>query len=470
MANDRTSDTDTICAISTPAGSGGIAVIRISGPGAIPTVSRIWQGAALDAAPSHTAHLGNIMGTDGETLDRGLATVFRAPRTFTGEDVVELSVHGSPYIQQQLILSLTAAGCRTAEPGEFTRRAFVNGRLDLAEAEAVADIIAASSRTAHRLALRQLRGELSHRVDQLRESLVHIASMLELELDFSEEDVAFADRAQLRTLADAICSSVDKLAGTFATGDALRRGVPVAIIGRPNVGKSHLLNTLLDTDRAIVSDIPGTTRDTVEDTAEIGGTLFRFIDTAGLRQTDDPVESLGIRRTIDKTRSARIILWVIAADHIEEVDIMDAYNDITVHLQPESTLIAVINKADLVPGREAEITARLTTLTGCSHIVVISAKTGAGTDNLRRTIASAALPDSENEDENIIIANARHYSALTEAAASLRRVIDGLDHGQYTDLIAQDLREALHHLSAITGAITTDTLLQTIFSKFCVGK
>lgn len=279
--------TDTICAISTPPGRGGIAVARVSGPASIAIANAVWKGASLADAKSHTVHLGTITRPDGTALDQAVATVFRNPRSFTGEDVVEISVHGSTFIQQELLHLLVASGARMAEPGEFTRRAFVNGRLDLAEAEAVADLIASSSRAAHRLAISQLQGRFSANIDSLRQQLLDLAVLLELELDFSEEDVTFADRAKLRELAADIQSMVTRMASTFSSGQALRDGIPVAIIGRPNVGKSRLLNTLLDTDRAIVSDIPGTTRDTIEDTIDIDGHTFRFIDTAGIRTTDD---------------------------------------------------------------------------------------------------------------------------------------------------------------------------------------
>jgi len=469
VENNIYSNSDTICAISTPQGVGGIAVIRVSGPDAIKNVNKIWRGKALDTVESHTAHLGKINGTDNTILDQGVATVFRAPRTFTGEDVVELSVHGSTYIQQQLLATLTAAGCRMAMPGEFTRRAFTNGRLDLTEAEAVADIIAASSRAAHDLAISQLRGDLSKHIDTLRDQLMHIASMLELELDFSEEDVTFADRDTLTRLATDICRRVDNMASTFATGDALRRGVPVAIVGRPNAGKSCLLNALLDSDRAIVSDIPGTTRDTVEETIDLNGITFRFIDTAGLRHTEDPVETLGIQRTLDKTRTARVVLWLIDPAALDTHDIEKNLSEITETLGDGTDLIAILNKTDTLAVPETQLERLSRRLPPNTPTVAISAKHHHGIDRLRAILAEKfTLPLSDSE--NLIVANARHHQALTEAATSLRRVLDGLATGQYTDLIAQDLRESIHHLSTITGTITTDAVLESIFTNFCIGK
>lgn len=448
---------------------GGIAVIRISGPQAIDIVGRLWHGKKLDTIATHTAHLGRIDGPDSEILDQGVATVFRAPNTFTGEDTVELSVHGSPYIQQQLLAALVNTGCRIAGPGEFTRRAFANGRLDLTEAEAVADIIAASSRAAHNLAVSQLRGDLSRSIDALRDSLVHIASMLELELDFSEEDVSFADRDLLTRLATDICDKVDSMASTFATGDALRRGVPVAIIGRPNVGKSCLLNALLGTDRAIVSDIPGTTRDTVEDTIDINGITFRFIDTAGLRHTDDPVETIGIQRAIDKARTARIILWLVTPDNIGTDDFEENLREITATISDDTRLIAVLNKIDLDSAPDVTLAHLVSALPQNVTALPVSARLNKGIDTLRVTL-SATITAGLDSGENLIVANVRHYHALRDASVALRRVLSGLATAQYTDLIAQDLREAIHHLSTITGSITTDNILDSIFEHFCIGK
>ena len=446
---------DTICAVSTPPGCGGIAVVRVSGPDALAVVDRLWSGATLADVKTHTAHLGTVSTPDGEPLDQAVATVFRGPRSFTGQDTVEISVHGSVYIQQQLLQSLVAAGARMAEPGEFTRRAFVNGRLDLAEAEAVADMIASTSRAAHRLAISQLQGRFSSHISDLHDRLLTLASLLELELDFSEEDVTFADRQKLRELALEVKATVDRLASTFSSGQALREGIPVTILGEPNVGKSRLLNALLDADRAIVSDIPGTTRDTVEDTMEIQGTLYRFIDTAGLRATDDPVERLGIARALDKAARAHIVLWVTTAQSPAtpqtEAQIRQA-------MPADSTLLKIINKIDLAdPGSQP------------SDAIPTSALTGAGIDRLKseiHRITTAELP----ADESMIVTNARHHAALRSASQALDDLLAGLDNGLTPDLLAEHLRVSIAHLASITGNITSTQILNTIFSRFCIGK
>lgn len=452
---ERTIDSSTICAVSTPPGRGGIAVVRLSGPAAIGIAQAIWKGKPLESVATHTVHLGTLH-HDGAVIDRAVATVFRGPGSFTGEDVVELSVHGSTYIQSQVVEALCRAGARVAEPGEFTRRAFTNGRLDLAQAEAVADIIAASSRSAHRLAVSQLNGVFSRTIDDMRERLLRLASLLELELDFSEEDVAFADRTQLTSLTDEVLTAVETLADSFRSGCALRNGIPVAIVGEPNAGKSSLLNALLRRDRAIVSDIPGTTRDTIEETADIGPYTFRFIDTAGLRDTSDPIERFGIDRAIDGASSADIILWLIPADASPTLteEIRSRLRQV---VQPHATLLTIRSKSDLAatPTADMEISTRLP----------------ATIDTLRQSLVDiAAEIVGGADDESPVVSNARHHSALTAAAAALRRVQTGLTDGTYTDLVAQDLRHALHHLATITGAITPPDLLQSIFSTFCIGK
>ncbi len=445
----------TICAISTAPGTGGIAVARISGPEAIAIADKVWQGKPLANAATHTAHLGTIIDpADGSALDTGVATVFRGPRSFTGEDVVELSVHGSPWIQRELINLLIRQGARLAEPGEFSRRAFASGRMDLAEVEAVADMIAASSRAAHRIAMSHMRGDFSRRLSSLRDSLIELCALLELELDFSEEDVEFADRSRLIALAKDIHTTVDTMARSFSTGNAIKNGIQVAIVGATNAGKSTLLNRLLGDDKAIVSPIHGTTRDTIEDTVEIGGRLYRFIDTAGLRHTTDPIETIGINRSVAAIGRANLIIWVI--------DPTAAPDTKTPRHFPDGVpVIAVVNKADLsrseVPDfSQATATVRLSALTDTSLAPL--------TDTIVR------LTETDTTPADMMVTNARHYQALTDAAASTARAISALADNIPADFVAQDLRETIHHLSTITGSITTPDLLSHIFSHFCIGK
>lgn len=465
-------DSDTICAVSTAPGRGGIAVVRISGPDTVSITDKIWHGKKLADMASHTAHLGTIVDPSlpDEPLDTAVATLFRSPRSFTGEDVVEISVHGSQWIQRELVNLLVRQGCRVAQPGEFTRRAFANGRLDLAQAEAVADVIASSSRSAHRLAASQMRGDFSRHIDSLREKLIEIASLLELELDFSEEDVEFASRQHLLDLAQKLHSDIGRLAATFSTGSALKEGVPVAIVGEPNAGKSTLLNALLHESRAIVSDIPGTTRDTIEDTIEIDGVLYRFIDTAGLRDTDDCIENLGIERSFDAIVRARIVVWLVTPD-MDSAQFQALRKEIGNHLSGESTLLTVINKIDTVSSAGLPPAPLLAAIKDKSETepLMISASTGQNIAALTDAL-HAASGASQTEEADLIVTNARHYEALTHAHSSLQRVIEGLNVNLSGDFIAQDLRETIHHLSAITGAITTTDLLTTIFQKFCIGK
>lgn len=459
---------DTICAISTPAGTGGIATIRISGSRAFDCVMKSWKGADLRNAKSHTLHLGRIVYPDGETLDEVVAGIFRSPNTFTGEDVIELSCHGSVWIQQQLTALLISNGCRAAEGGEFTRRAFMNGRLDLSQAEAIADVIASSSRASHRIAVTQMRGGFSKMLSTLREQLLEFVSLMELELDFSEEEVEFADRSRLILLASDIEAKITRLADSFAVGNAIKNGFPVAIVGEPNAGKSTLLNRLLHDDKALVSDIRGTTRDVIEDTIQLGGLTFRFIDTAGIRQTTDTIETMGIERTFRKLGEASIILWMI--DGTQPVgNIRTVAHDVL----PKSDgkrLVAVINKIDrLTPGQIEDINREIRQTAPDATPMSISAKQDIGVDRLEQTLIEAAsIPD--NDPAAIVVTNARHFDALTHAAEAIRRTIDGLRQGISGDFVSQDIRECMHYLGEITGEITTHEVLGSIFSRFCIGK
>lgn len=458
MEQNQITTNQTIVAISTPPGTGGIAVIRISGPDAIKIADKAWRGKRLYDLKPRSASLGNIIWEDGKTLDQAVATVFRAPASFTGEDVVELSVHGSRWIQKEVIALLIRHGARTAEPGEFTQRAFLNNRIDLAQAEGVADLIASSSKAAHRLAIAQTQGLFSNELDSLRTKLIEFASLLELELDFSEEDVEFADRANLLQLSETILNKIRRLANTFSTGNALKEGIPVVIAGIPNAGKSSLLNLMLGTDKAIVTNVPGTTRDIIEDTAEINGILYRFADTAGLRETSDIVETIGIDRAMKKMQHAAIIIWIIdpsapIPQQLKKINDFKTSN-------PDSKIIALVNKSDLFPSSSQTIV---------EEAISISAKTGAGYSQLIETLHRLATEEI-SEDTDIIVTNARHFEALTQGAKSLERATEAIKAGISADFIAMDIREALHHLSSITGAVTTPDLLTSIFSRFCIGK
>ncbi len=465
--NTKHSD-DTICAISTPAGMGGIAVIRISGDKAIETVMKSWKGTDLTKVPSHTLHLGRIVDADGEILDEVVAAIFRGPHSFTGEDVVELSCHGSLWIQQQLVALLIDNGCRAAEGGEFTRRAFMNGRMDLSQAEAVADVIASSSRASHRIAVSQMRGGFSRMLTSLREQLLEFVSLMELELDFSEEDVEFADRTRLIALAEHIESVIGTLAESFAVGNAIKNGFPVAIVGETNAGKSTLLNRLLHDDKALVSDIRGTTRDVIEDTINLGGLTFRFIDTAGIRETTDTIESMGIERTFKKLDEATIVLWMI--DGTQPADNIRALAPEIVERTEGKHLIAVLNKIDcLTNSQRAALHQVIAEVAPQADIAEISAKQDIAVNELeQRLIAAANLP--ENDPNAVVVTNARHYDALCKAREAIIRSLDGLRSGLSGDFVSQDIRECMHYLGEITGEITTNELLGSIFSRFCIGK
>ena len=464
----KTYGEDTICAISTPAGTGGIAVIRISGSKAIETVMKSWRGADLRKAATHTAHFGTIVYPDGETLDEVVATVFRCPHSFTGEDTVELSCHGSQWIQSQLVAQMIGNGCRAAEGGEFTRRAFMNGKIDLSQAEAIADVIASSSRASHRIAVSQMRGGFSAMLAGLREQLLEFVSLMELELDFSEEDVEFADRTRLIDLAKHIDSVITTLADSFSVGNAIKNGVPVAIVGETNAGKSTLLNRLLHDDKAIVSDIRGTTRDAIEDTINLGGITFRFIDTAGIRDTSDKIESIGIDRTFQKIDNASIILWMIDGTQATG-NIRETAEKIMPHCQGKQ-LIAVINKSDKLDNNTIQaIQSEISNISDRIRTITISAKNDIAVDRLEQMLVeSAGIP--ENDPNAVVVTNARHYDALCHAQEAICRAIDGLQSGLSGDFVSQDIRECMHYLGEITGEITTHEILGSIFSRFCIGK
>ena len=456
------SDHDTIVAPATAPG-GAIAVIRVSGAKALTLCDRIFRGRTplAEAAP-YTVHYGTIVdapAAEAESpriVDDVLATVFRAPHSYTGEDSVELSCHGSSYIVAEILRLLTAAGGRMATPGEFTMRAYLAGKLDLAQAEAVGDLIAASSRAAHALATNQMRGGYSSALETLRDRLLHLTALLELELDFSEEDVEFADRRALRHTMEEIGTEIDRLRDTFALGNAIKEGVPVAITGAPNVGKSTLLNRLLGEERALVSEIAGTTRDVIEERINIDGVLFRFLDTAGIRATDDRLEQMGIERTMESIRRARIIIRMIDAGDIAGGRIEDSMPGV----RKDQTLLTVINKLDLHPD---------TTLpTGA---IGLSAKRGEGIDALRRALRKA-VPTDELYHGDAVVSNSRHHTALVEAHTSLAQALDARDAGLPTDLLSEEIRDVIRHLGEITGrgSITPDEILKNIFSNFCIGK
>lgn len=460
---------DTICAVSTAPGAGGIAVIRISGSEAIPICNRIFtpktQGKDLLAQKAYTLRFGSIY-RNKELIDDVLIALFRAPHSFTGEDTVEITCHGSLYIQQQILQLLIENGCRSALPGEYTQRAFLNGKMDLSQAEAIADLIASTSAGMHKLALNQMRGGFSNELIRLRSQLLDFTSLIELELDFSEEEVEFADRTHLQSLASDIEQLIGRLADSFNVGNAIKNGIPVAIIGETNAGKSTLLNLLVGEERAIVSDIHGTTRDVIEDTIVLSGITFRFIDTAGIRETKDTIESLGIERTFQKLRQASIVLWVI--DSTSSTTIIEALAKIIVPRLQEKKVILVFNKSDLLSPDELASKQQLLTEIPAQR-VYISAKQQSNTDLLeQQLIAAAALPDISQND--IIVTNVRHYEALTKAHAAILRVLEGLSLGISGDFLSQDIRECMHYLGEITGQISNDEILGNIFGKFCIGK
>lgn len=491
-------DNDTIAAPATAAG-GALCVVRVSGPRAISICDTIFRGrTTLAAAKTASAHYGSIADTTAGVIDEAIVTIFRAPHSYTGEDSVEISVHGSSYVVRALMQALARAGARPARAGEFTRRAFLAGRMDLAQAEAVADMIASSSRAAHAVAATQMRGAYSHELQELRRQLLDITSLLELELDFSEEDVEFADRTQLDTLLRRTRDKVAVLARSFALGNALKEGVAVAIVGSPNVGKSTLLNRFAGEERAMVSDIAGTTRDTVEARINIDGVDYRFIDTAGVHQTDDKLELMGIDRTRQALEKARIVLWITTADepgsnvgskirsnvgsNVGNQSGHNAHNApdteaalkaefaaaTGIELTSEQILYLIINKIDLHSdtNNSSAVTAEGTE---DKYTLRLSAKTGEGIRTLVAALARSVDATAAYRGE-AIVTNQRHYHALCEALTALDAALDGLQHGLTSELLSEDIRAAINHLGEITGEITSDDILQNIFSKFCIGK
>ena len=442
---------DCICAPATPAGSGALGVIRISGKGTKGIVSRIFSPKnAASAMHDRQVRFGEI--TDGgECLDEVLLCTFSAPHSYTGEDMAEISCHGSAYIMQRMLELLIRNGCRMAEPGEFTRRAFLNGKMDLSQAEAVADLIASDSRASHQLAFSQMRGGYAQELRTMRDELVRMVSLLELELDFSEEDVEFADRNQLKELNSTLSGKVERLIGSFRMGNAVKQGIPVAIVGAPNVGKSSLLNALLNDDRAIVSPIPGTTRDTIEETMTLEGILFRFVDTAGLRQSEDPIEAMGTERSLKAMEKAQLILRVRAAG---ETSSLPSWAERPTPATQK--VLDVCNKCDLVPPPYPPG-------------IAVSALTGEGLPALKQQLVQA-VRDLLPPTDGILLTNLRHYEALQKVQAALQEVQAGLACGHTPDLLSIDARNAIRHLGEITGEVTNNDILNEIFSNFCIGK
>jgi tRNA modification GTPase len=452
---------DTICALSTAPGAGAIAVVRISGKRAPEIFSSIFSK-DLTNALSHTAHFGRIRTAGGEIVDEVLVTVLQEGKSFTGEHTIEIACHGSNYIQQQILQLLLDAGCRMAEPGEFTMRAFLNGRMDLSQAEAVADLIASESKKAHEVAMKQMRGGFSNELKILREKLIHFASLVELELDFAEEDVEFADRTQLNQLIIDVLNYVRRLTRSFELGNVLKNGVPVAIVGAPNTGKSTLLNQLLGEDRAIVSNIPGTTRDVIEETLNIEGILFRLIDTAGIREEAEEIEALGIERSFEKIRQAQVVVLVTDLSKGEPaLTAASKWADELKNQYADKKLIVIGNKRDIANQDFKWV----------SHVPLqpISAKTGDGVQELKNWLVEQVLGEFDTQTDTIVT-NARHVEALRKTEESLEKAKWGLETNVTGDFVAMDIRQAMFHLGTITGDISTEDLLGNIFSKFCIGK
>jgi tRNA modification GTPase len=464
---------ETIVALATPSGAGAIAIIRLSGKDAISIAAEVFQsvsGKNIAVQKTHTIHLGHIM--DGaKTYDQVLLSIFKGPNSYTGENVVEISCHGSVFIQQQIIQLLLRKGAKMAQAGEFTLRAFLNGKLDLSQAEAVADLIASDNEASHQIAMQQMRGGFSNEIAKLREELLNFASLIELELDFAEEDVAFADRTAFNELVTRIEFVLKRLIDSFAVGNVIKNGIPVAIVGEPNVGKSTLLNALLNEERAIVSDIAGTTRDTIEDELVIDGIGFRFIDTAGIRETKDVVESIGIQKTFEKIEQAQVVLFLIDSLQL----IIENENKFKIEIEkiknkfPQKPLVMIINKIDFLNEEQHKLLSEKLSIINYPLSISISAKQKTGIDELKNTLLSFVNTGALRNNETIVT-NSRHYDSLLKALEEIQKVKWGLDAGISSDLMAIDIRSALYFFGEITGEVTNDELLGNIFANFCIGK
>ncbi len=451
---------DTIVALATPPGIGAIGVIRVSGKDAFAVMNEFFPSKNLSEQASHTLHVGYLK-EKGKILDEVVLSLYRGPRSYTGEDVIEISCHGSPFIQENIMQAITRKNVRVARPGEFTQRAFLNGKMDLTQAEAVADLIASNTEASRRTALHSMRGGFSSDLHQLREQLIRFSAMIELELDFSQEDIAFADRAQLNHLIDQLTESTNRLLHSFRLGNVIKNGVQVAIIGKPNAGKSTLLNTLLNENRAIVSDIAGTTRDTIEEVLQIDGILFRLIDTAGIREhTQDLIESIGVERSFEKMRAANVVIYLFDVNEIDAVLLQSVVDNFK---KEKIAYILVGNKTD---GKEDAVKQQFSAFT---QIIFISAKEHTNIDALKKALVAKVI-QGDIEAESTIITNARHYEALQKLSVALADVQQGLDDKLSGDLLALDIRQCLHYLGTVTGQITNEDQLDFIFSKFCIGK
>lgn len=468
--------TDTIVAMATPAGAGAIAVLRLSGPEAIPIASSIFtsvSGKSLAEQKTHTVHLGHIK--DGEKIiDEVLVSIFKNPNSYTGEDVIEVSCHGSNYIQQEIIQLCLRKGCRMAQAGEFTLRAFLHGKMDLSQAEAVADLIASDSAASHQLAIQQMRGGFSSEIKRLREELLNFASLIELELDFAEEDVEFANREDFQKLISKITHVLKRLIDSFATGNVLKNGIPVAIVGEPNVGKSTLLNALLNEERAIVSDIAGTTRDTIEDEIVIGGIGFRFIDTAGIRETTDTIEGLGIQKTFQKIEQAQVVIYLFDSEKFNS-EVSGQESKFKVEIEtiknkyPQKNLIIVANKVDKLSEEERQKLKVTLSEIDNSSALLLSAKSNLGVEKLQNKLLDFVNTGALRNNETIVT-NSRHYDSMLKALEEIIKVQQGIDNNLSGDLLAIDIRQALYYFGEITGEISNDELLGNIFANFCIGK